>query len=318
MNIQRLKNGIGAASVVGIVALLVSVALEPDKPPSTPSPVLASGYVPQIPSDASPPSLASPSVGAPTSTSESPQSASSTSNTGRTRQPNTVGTAPTTTVPTRTSPSVAASTTTQPALLGATPPQSTVNGPVGSGPSAPPTTTTTTTPTRDVRGTAVTLGSGSFIGGTQVMSGLYDVTTEPGQIGTFIVTGADSYNETLDASGTRGVPKVRVQISTGDRIRITGLSEVVFTPVSTPFVTTQSAVDLYAGTWTVGQDLGPGRYVATPGTGQSGRFVIGAEGVNVVLGGGPSAGGVPNVTFSVKGGDVIDISGLGQVALTPS
>jgi hypothetical protein len=150
------------------------------------------------------------------------------------------------------------------------------------------------------------------------MPGLYDVTTEPGQMGKFIVTGKDNYNETLDASGTPGVPKVRAQISTGDRIRISGLSAVVFTPVSTPLVTTQCAVNLYAGTWTVGQDLGPGSYVAAPGTGQSGKFVVRAEGVNVVLGGDPSLGEVPSVTFSVKDGDVIDISGLGQVALTPS
>jgi hypothetical protein len=168
-----------------------------------------------------------------------------------------------------------------------------------------------------VRGAAVTLGSGTFVGGTDVEPGLYDVTTGPGQSGNFNVAGTDSYNDMLDSSGVNGVPKIRVQISTGDRIRITGLSEVMFAPVSTPFVTTHSAVTLYAGTWTVGQDLGPGLYVATPGVGQSGRFVIRSEGVNQILGGDPSLGQVPTVTFAVKVGDVIKISGLGVVALAP-
>ena len=161
----------------------------------------------------------------------------------------------------------------------------------------------------------MTLGAGTFLGGTDVAPGLYDVTTGPGQSGHFVVSGTDSYNEVL---GTPGVPKVRVQVSNGDQIEIRGLSHVVFTPVSTPFVTSHSAVTLYAGTWTVGQDLGPGRYVATPGSGQSGKFIITSEGVNEVLGGDSSNGEVPSYTFTVHSGDVIEITGLAQVTLAPS
>jgi hypothetical protein len=164
----------------------------------------------------------------------------------------------------------------------------------------------------------VTLGAGSFTGGTDVAPGLYDVTTGPGQSGNLIVKGKDPYNEILNSSGTGGVPKIRVQISNGDRIHISRLSQIFFTPVSTPFLTTHSAVTLYAGTWTVGQDLGPGGYVATPGAGQSGIFIIRPEGVNEILGGDPSLGEMPNVNFNVQNGDVIEISGLGQVKLTPS
>jgi hypothetical protein len=164
----------------------------------------------------------------------------------------------------------------------------------------------------------VTLDAGRFLGGTDVAPGLYDVTTGPDQSGSFVVNGTDSYNEILDSSGTKGVPKIRVQISNGDQIQISGLSHVIFTPISTPFVTSQSAVSLYAGTWTVGQDLGPGRYVATPGAGQSGNFIITSEGINEVLGGDPSRGEVPSATFNVQGGDVIEITGLGQVTLEPS
>lgn len=175
----------------------------------------------------------------------------------------------------------------------------------------------TTVPTRQVEGTAVTLGVGDFSGGTDVAPGLYDVTTSPGQNDNFIVSGTDSYNENLDSSGSRGVPMIRVQISNGDEIQISGSSQVDFTPVSTPFVTSQSAADLYAGTWTVGQDLGPGRYVATPAAGQRGNFTIQREGINVILGG-DHAGAVPSVTFNIQNGDVIAISGLSQVTLTPS
>lgn len=145
--------------------------------------------------------------------------------------------------------------------------------------------------------------------------GLYDVTTGTGQSGHFVVSGTDSYNDVL---GTRGVPKIRVEIAKGDQIKISDLSQVFFKPVSTAFVTSHSAVTLYAGTWTVGQDLGPGRYVATPGSGQSGEFSIASEGVDEVLGGDPSDGGVSSYTFGVRSGDVIEITGLAQVTLTPS
>ena len=164
----------------------------------------------------------------------------------------------------------------------------------------------------------MTLGAGTFTGGTDVAPGLYDVTTGQGQSGNFIVSGTDSYNEVLDASGSQGVTTVRVQISNGDQIQISGLSQVFFTPVSTPLVTTQSAATLYAGTWTVGQDLGPGRYVATAGSGQSGTFIITSEGVNETLSSSPTGGAVSSVTFRVENGDVIQVSGLEQVTLTPS
>lgn len=148
--------------------------------------------------------------------------------------------------------------------------------------------------------------------------GLYDVTTGAGQSGSFVVSGTDSYNEILDASGSQGVPEIRVQIANDDQIQISGLSQVYFTPVSTPYVTTQSQGSLYAGTWTVGQDLGPGTYVATPGAQQNGTLTIAAEGVDETLSSNPRHGAASSVTFTVQSGDVIQIAGLGQVTLTPS
>jgi len=168
-------------------------------------------------------------------------------------------------------------------------------------------------PTRHVTGTATTLGAGNFSGGKDVAVGLYDVTRGAGESGNFVVQGTtDTYNEIL---GSNGVPEVRVKISDGDSIQISGLSQVTFTPVTTPLVTAHTPVTLHAGTWTVGEDVGPGRYVAAQGSGQSGNFFILDAGVNEILGG---ASGVPSVTFNVKNGDVIGVSGLSQVTLTPA
>jgi hypothetical protein len=169
--------------------------------------------------------------------------------------------------------------------------------------------------TRVAQGIAKTLGAGNYLGGTDVAPGLYNVTVGPGQSGFFTVQGTDSYDERL---GDGGVPEVRARISTGDQIAIVRLFQVNFTPVTTPYVTTHTRVTLYAGTWTVGQDLGPGRYVATPGLTQKGTLVIATEGVDATLAGNANQGGRPNVTFTVKTGDVIAISQLSQVTLAPT
>jgi hypothetical protein len=166
---------------------------------------------------------------------------------------------------------------------------------------------------RQVTGKATTLGAGTFSGGKDVPVGLYNVTA-PGQSGNFIVSGTDSYNEIFG----QGVTKIRVQISDGDKIELSGLSSVTFTPVSTPFVTTHTRVILYAGTFIVGQDIGAGRYVATTTPGSSGNFIVsGQDSVNEILGQN-DVGGVPSVTTDLTDGDVISISGLGQVTMTPT
>lgn len=170
----------------------------------------------------------------------------------------------------------------------------------------------TTPAERQIKGTATTLGAGTFSGGKDVAVGLYDVTAA-GQSGNFIVSGTDSYNDILG----QGVTKIRAQISDGDQIQLSSLSSVTFTPVSTPFVTSHTPVTLYAGTFTVGQDIGAGRYIATTTAGSSGNFFVhGANSVNEILGQN-GFGGVPNVTTDLADGDVITISGLGQVTMTP-
>ncbi len=88
------------------------------------------------------------------------------------------------------------------------------------------------------------------------------------------MTGTDSYNEIHGVADGRGVPKVRVTILGGDSIQISSLSQVTFTHVTAPFVTAVQTTNIYAGTFTVGQDIAPGRYIATPGAGQSGNFIV--------------------------------------------
>lgn len=143
------------------------------------------------------------------------------------------------------------------------------------------------------------------------------MTAGAGQSGNFIVNGTDTYDEILGSAVGLEVPEVRARLRNGDKIQLSGLSSVTFAPVTRPYVTSVKTTDLYAGTWIVGQDIAPGRYVATPGTGQSGNFIIEAEGVDEILGSADGIG-VPNVTVTIHKGDVIEISGLAQVTMTPN
>lgn len=203
-------------------------------------------------------------------------------------------TTPTTAAPSITTPAHAASTT----------------------PAAP---ATTAPAVRQATGTAVTFGSGTFTGGKDVQAGLYNVTPGAGQSGNFSTQGNNqTYNEILGVADGQGVPSIRAQISNGDQITISGLSAVTFTPVPTArLVTAHATVNLSTGTWTVGQDIGAGRYVATPGVGQSGNFIVtGNDSYNEILGGSSADGGVPSVTVSLTTGDVIQVSSMSQVTMT--
>lgn len=174
-------------------------------------------------------------------------------------------------------------------------------------------------PERQIIGTVADIGAGTFTGGKDVAVGLYDVTPGAGQSGNFYVKGADSYNEILGLNSGLGVSKVRVKISNGDSIQISGLSQVTFTPVTTPFISTYQLSSLYSGSFIVGQDLGAGRYVVTPGAGESGNFyVTGADSYNEILGGNSAYGGVPSLTVNLTNDDAISISGLNTVTFTPT
>jgi hypothetical protein len=164
-------------------------------------------------------------------------------------------------------------------------------------------------------GVLTTVGSGKFTGGKGVAAGLYDVTPGVGESGQFVVQGSSGPGDDETLGGAKGVPKIRAVITTGDSIQVSGLTKVTFTPVAAhPPVTAHTQVTLYAGIWTVGQDLGAGRYVATPAPGQSGSLVVADQGINETLGG---TDGVTEYTFDANNGDLIQIGGLSQVVLAP-
>src|SRR5699024_8376576 len=84
---------------------------------------------------------------------------------------------------------------------------------------------------------------------------------------------------------------------------------------------TAEQTTLGAGTFTVGEDVPPGRYVIEPGAGQSGNLSASSEedplAINEILGG-ESGFGVPSVTSTLIEGEQLEISGLSEVTFTPA
>ncbi|MCL2491130.1 MAG: hypothetical protein FWF36_10530 [Propionibacteriaceae bacterium] len=81
------------------------------------------------------------------------------------------------------------------------------------------------------------------------------------------------------------------------------------------------AATLGAGTFTVGTDLQPGRYVITPGQGQQGNISVTSATdplkVNEILGTAYGIG-VPSVTTDLAQGDQVQIQGMSGVVFTPA
>ena len=79
---------------------------------------------------------------------------------------------------------------------------------------------------------------------------------------------------------------------------------------------------LFAGTFTVGIDIPPGRYVITADS--NGNFFVRERGssiVNTILTGGDGRlhpSGVPSITTDIKEGQEIEISGINNVTFTPA
>lgn len=81
----------------------------------------------------------------------------------------------------------------------------------------------------------------------------------------------------------------------------------------------QEVVELFSGTWTVGEDIPAGRYEITAGEGESGNIFIG-EGVkkiNEILGTSEFGLGISKITVDLIDGDPIEIKGLNTVIFTP-
>jgi hypothetical protein len=154
---------------------------------------------------------------------------------------------------------------------------------------------------------AVTLGAGTFSVGADVRPGRYVIATSESS-GNFQVENPKDplkVNEILGTEAIVAVPTVTTDLAEGDTIKIKGLSAVTFTPATTELLT-----DLSSGSWIVGLDIAPGRYVVTPVAG-SGNLFVGEVGgfpeVNEILGGDY---GVESVTVDLIEGWQIDIIGM--------
>lgn len=161
---------------------------------------------------------------------------------------------------------------------------------------------------RVVQGEETTLGAGTFTVGSDIPAGLYDVTAASGESGNFITSGG--INEIL--GGEYGVTKVRAPLAEGEEITISSLNQVTFTPVTAAFVTDHADIELYSGKFTVGQDVGEGRYKVEPASGESGNFIT-SGGVNEILGG---EYGVNDATVNLSDGETVTISSIETVKLT--
>lgn len=78
------------------------------------------------------------------------------------------------------------------------------------------------------------------------------------------------------------------------------------------------ADSLYVESWTVGEDVGVGKYAATTIAGASGNFIVrGRDTVDEILGvmGGQ---GVPSVTVNLTNRDIITIFNINQVNFVPT
>ena len=171
---------------------------------------------------------------------------------------------------------------------------------------------------RQVQGKAADLGAGTFTVGKDIQEGLYDATPADGS-GNFIIQNASdstlAVNEILGSEENGGVSKVRVKLVKDEQIQLESINKTHFEPVTSAFVTEHKATSLCSGRWVVGEDIGSGRYIATPKNG-SGNFIVYKDGMpkaNEILG----ENGVKQVTVNLDDGDVITIMALNQVDFQP-
>lgn len=156
-----------------------------------------------------------------------------------------------------------------------------------------------------------TLAAGTFYVGEDVPVGRYVVSGD--STGNFFVydkSGMPKVNEILGTDGF-GVETVTINLEEGQKIEISGINNVKFVPAETKMLS-----ELSSGSWEVGLDVEPGRYIASVDEGTGNFFVYrkGLPKVNEILD--ASAGmGVQNVTIELEKGDVIQINGLEKVKL---
>ena len=155
-----------------------------------------------------------------------------------------------------------------------------------------------------------TLNTGKFEVGTDIPEGRYVITGD-GNGNLFIYDENDvPYVNEILGGGDFGVESVTTDIKSGDKIEISGINNVTFTPAST-FMHEDA---LTTGNWVVGLDIAPGRYDITSADGSGNLFIYNTTGwieVNEILGGGDF--GVEKVTTKLEEGYIITISGINKV-----
>ncbi|TWT27763.1 Ig-like domain-containing protein [Planomicrobium sp. CPCC 101110] len=157
------------------------------------------------------------------------------------------------------------------------------------------------------------LSAGTWKAGTHLPAGRYKITTNSYAGNLFITMKSyDRYvNEILAKSPKDGVTAVTTDIKKGDKIEILGLDKVQFTQV----VSRVKSNTLHAGYWTVGKDIGAGRYKITTTDRMGNLFVSRGQSllVNEILSAKKSDYSVTSVTTTLKNGDQIQLSGMNKV-----
>lgn len=160
----------------------------------------------------------------------------------------------------------------------------------------------------------VTLNTGEWTVGTDIQPGRYTITPVSGS-GNLTSTGSGQgtdINEILGQDDGMGVASVTTDLTRGEKVKLDGIPQAKFSPVVSRNSANTTA--LSTGTWIVGKDLKAGRYNVSPDSGQSGNFTVdGSTSVNEILG----DGGTSKVTMTVENGDVINVSGMTGVQLSP-
>lgn len=172
-----------------------------------------------------------------------------------------------------------------------------------------------------------TLFSGTFIVGQDIPPGRYKITGNG--IGNVFVRRSDAnilsmhgVNDILhpmdDGPSIFGVPSITTDLVYGDELEISGINEVLLTPVATELSTV-----LTAGNWIVGLDILAGTYyVKATNANEAGNFFVLTPGfsfdVNEILAGSERIAedgnfGVEMVRVNLRDGQIVQISGLSSV-----
>lgn len=147
-------------------------------------------------------------------------------------------------------------------------------------------------------------------------------TTNKNAVATFnnvTLTGTGKLTFTMTGKNGKQVPVNYVRRYTFKNGKVSFTS---YTTVAKPSASTRKvqgkAVTLGAGTFTGGKDVAVGLYNVTTAAGQSGNFIVtGKDSYDEILGTDTSLDEVPTLTVSLSKGDVIELSGISQVTMTP-